>query len=158
MRIDMKATLICMALSLALIASPATSAPAPALDSQECGTTTEHETEEPICGEGESYFFDDSSDLFFANNAAQRQMLNKLRIASGVVCAICDEGPNKGLQCRASVSLGEGSNEGSSATPQANPDDPDEQGWKVVKCWTGKYSVSCATCPSESSDAQHAGH
>lgn len=143
---------------LALIASPATSAPAPALDSQACGTTSDHETEEAVCGEGESYFFSDSADLNFANSDAEKEMKNKLRLASGVVCAICEEGPNKGLQCRASVGLGEGSNEGSSATPQANPDDPDERGWKVVKCWTGKYTVGCASCPADAAVVhQHGG-
>jgi len=130
-----------------LVAAPLAAAPVNAT-AQNCnGVASPQNTSTPICGEGESYFFYDPTDLWEARHKAEKDRDNKLRIASNVACKICTAGPWQNIQCGASVALGLGNDTGSSEVYQVNPDDASEWGWYVKKCWTGAYSVTCSTCP-----------
>lgn len=128
--------------ALPLPTSPAT--PAPTVDDEdppeptpnrECGSEpSTHETEEEVCGEGDSEG---------AAYRAEREAREKLDIAlgqdSGVVCDICPTG----IQCeRSVVILGE---------PDCPPADknPHTGEWEAECCYTGEYSVWCKPCPEE---------
>lgn len=113
------------------------------------GTPNPFRTSGAVCGSASRYGSDDDDvDLSFARSAADQARNNNLRIASGVICNNCESGPFQGLQCSVSVTLGLGSDIGSSETHQTNPENPSQTGWAVTHCWTGSYTVTCANCPT----------
>ena len=113
---------------------------------QMCGTTANHTTQNLICGVGTYVAQTSSTDKRKAEDLAEADLLDKLKVDSGVACSVCpDIQPVE--TCPLNIRLTTGMK--TTTYEEIDPGGPTTtNGWKVTVCWSGYYQAICGTCPA----------